>query len=89
MFGRKSDPSIREVASGLVNKADRWCNMSSGAPEALLFVTTLPTPSSMIRACLGTLEDAVVVQELKECLYRNPSTRGAAHIILSRLLTRR
>ena len=40
-FGRKSDPSLREVALGLVKQAAERSGMTLGEVKALLFVTTL------------------------------------------------
>ena len=64
-YGRKSDPSLREVALGLVKKDAERCGMTLGDVKGLLFVTTLP--GAPIHCCFGTVEEeTILAQKWKE-----------------------
>ena len=47
-FGRKRDPSLREVALGLVKKAAEHHGMTLGEIKAMLFVTILASENSIL-----------------------------------------
>ena len=57
-FGRKSDPSLREVALGLVKQAAERSGMTLGEVKALLFVTTLE--KEVAHYSFGTVEEGAM-----------------------------
>ena len=72
-YGRKRDPSLREIALGLMKEAAERCGMTLGEVKALLFVTTLADP--LVHCCIGTVEEkTIVVQKWKKEMEKVSST---------------